>query len=103
MSISRNTISLRTLVSTFAGRTMPTHDQNLQKSFQVPAREKRNFKKCPTAQEDKMKTKTKRKIKHDCPTMAIRNAGDSADMKVITLNKLTAKRKVKCFEIPHYA
>jgi len=27
--------SHRTLVSTFAGRTMPTHDQNLQKSFQV--------------------------------------------------------------------
>lgn len=42
----------RTLVSTFAGRTKPTHNQNLQKSFQVPAREKRNFKKCPTAQED---------------------------------------------------
>ncbi len=41
----------RTLVSTFAGRTMPTHDQNLQKSFQVPAQEKRNLKKCPTAQE----------------------------------------------------
>lgn len=36
-------------------------------------------------------------------TLAIRNAGESADMKVITLNKLTAKRKVKCFEIPHYA
>lgn len=36
-------------------------------------------------------------------TMAIRNAGESADIKVITLNKLTAKRKVKCLEIPHYA
>ena len=35
--------------------------------------------------------------------MAIRNAGESADMKAITLNKLTAKRKVKCLEIPHYA
>ena len=43
------------------------------------------------------------KKKYDCPTMAIRNAGESADMKVITLNKLTAKRKVKCLEIPHYA
>jgi hypothetical protein len=43
------------------------------------------------------------KKKYDCPTMAIRNAGESADMKVITLNKLTAKRKVKCFEVPHYA
>ena len=35
--------------------------------------------------------------------MAIRNAGVRADMKVNTLDKLTAKRKVKCFEIPHYA
>ncbi len=35
--------------------------------------------------------------------MAIRNAGISAYMRVITLNKLTAKRKVKCLEIPHYA
>lgn len=45
-------LSQRTLASTFAGRTMPLLDQNLQKSFQAPAREKRNFKKCPTAQED---------------------------------------------------
>ena len=43
------------------------------------------------------------KKKYDCPTMAIRNAGESADMKAITLNKPTTKRKVKCFEIPHYA
>lgn len=35
--------------------------------------------------------------------MAIRNAGESAEMKVITLNKPTAKRKMKCLEIPHYA
>lgn len=35
--------------------------------------------------------------------MAIRNAGDSANMKVITLNKLSAKLKGKCFETPHYA
>jgi len=35
--------------------------------------------------------------------MAIRNAGESANMKVITIYKLTAKRKVKCLEIPHYA
>ena len=47
--------------------------------------------------------RSKEKEKYDCPTMAIRNAGESADMKVITLNKLTAKRKVKCLEIPHYA
>lgn len=45
-------INHRTLVSTFACRTMPTHDQNLQKSFQVPTREKRNFKICPNAHED---------------------------------------------------
>jgi hypothetical protein len=43
------------------------------------------------------------KIKHESPTMAIRNAGESADIKVITLNKLTAKRKVKCLENPHYS
>ena len=36
-------------------------------------------------------------------TMAIRNAGLSADMKVITLNKLYGKLTVKCLEIPHYA
>ena len=42
-------------------------------------------------------------IKNEPPTLAIRNAGESADMKLITLNKLNAKRKVKCFEIPHYA
>lgn len=43
------------------------------------------------------------KKKYDCPTMAIRNAGESAEMKVITLNKQTAKRKVKSLENPHYA
>ena len=37
------------------------------------------------------------------PTIAIRNAGESAVMKVITANKQTAKRKVKCLVIPHYA
>jgi hypothetical protein len=36
-------------------------------------------------------------------TMAIRNAGLSADMKANTLNKLYGKRTVKCLEIPHYA
>ena len=43
------------------------------------------------------------KKKYDRTTMAIPNAGESADMKVITLSKLTTKRKVKCLEIPHYA
>lgn len=32
------------------------------------------------------------KRKYDFPTMSMRNAGESADMKLITLNKLTAKR-----------
>ena len=41
--------------------------------------------------------------KYDRTTMAIRNAGESTDMKVITLNKLFGKRTVKCLEIPHYA
>jgi hypothetical protein len=48
-------------------------------------------------------THGRKKIKHDCTTMAIRNAGESADMKVITLNKLFGKPTVKCLEIPHYA
>lgn len=59
-------------------------DQNLPKSMVAP-----------TLSEKK---------KHGHTTkMAIRNAGESANMKVITLNKLTAKRKVKCLEIPNYA
>ena len=41
--------------------------------------------------------------KYDRTTLAIRNAGESADMKEITLNKLYGKRTVKCPEIPHYA
>ncbi len=43
------------------------------------------------------------KIKHGHTTMAICNAGESVDMKVITINKLIGKRTVKCLEIPHYA
>lgn len=35
--------------------------------------------------------------------MAIRNAGESADMKEITLNKLFGRQIVKCQDIPHYA
>lgn len=35
--------------------------------------------------------------------MAIRNAGVSADMKVITLNKYFGRWSVKCLVIPHYA
>jgi hypothetical protein len=40
-------------------------------------------------------------MKHDAPTMAIRNAGESANMKVITLNKLSTTQKIKCLEIQH--
>lgn len=43
------------------------------------------------------------KIKYDHTTMAIRNADLSSDIKVITFNKLSAKLKGKCLEIPHYA
>lgn len=43
------------------------------------------------------------KKKYDRTTMAICNAGESADMKVNTLNKLSAKLKGKCLEDPHYA
>lgn len=41
--------------------------------------------------------------KYDRTTMAIRNAGEIADIKVITFNKLSAKLKGKCLETPHYA
>lgn len=33
--------------------------------------------------------------------MAIRNVGESANLKVITQNKITANRTSKCLEIPH--
>ena len=44
-----------------------------------------------------------KKKKYGRTTMATRNAGESADMKVITLNKFLGKRTVKCLEILHYA
>jgi len=40
---------------------------------------------------------------NESTTLAIRNAGEGADMKLITLNELLGKRIVKCFENPHYA
>lgn len=86
--------SQRTLVSTFAGRTKLTHRQNLQKSLQVPAREKRNLKKCPTAQVDiENENKNEKKIKHESTTMAIRNAGFSGSLKVIAFNKIYGRLK----------
>jgi hypothetical protein len=48
-------------------------------------------------------THGQKKKKHGHTTIPIRNAGESTDMKAITLNILTAKRKSKCFEFPHYA
>jgi len=51
---------------------MPTHSQNLQKSFQVLAQEKRNFKKCTTAHEDiGNENKNEKKIKHESTTKPI--------------------------------
>jgi hypothetical protein len=50
------------------------------------------------ANADRLKNK-----KYDRTTMAIRNAGLSAYIKAVTLNKLSAKLKSKCLEIPHYA
>ena len=44
-----------------------------------------------------------RKNKKPQLTLAIRNAGKSADMKVNTFNKHFCWRTVKCIEIPHYA
>ncbi len=64
--------SYRTLVSTLAGRTTPTHNQNLQKSFQVPAQDKKNFRKCPTVLVDiENENKNEKKIKHDTTTRCI--------------------------------
>ena len=40
----------------------------------------------------------RKKIKHESTTLAIRNAGKGADMKVITLNELIGMRIVKCLE-----
>jgi hypothetical protein len=50
-----------------------------------------------------LKNNQSKKNKKLPPTLAIRNAGESADMKSFTLNKLFGKRTVKCLEIPHYA
>ena len=64
---------------------LPTHQPNLAKEYVFANADRRT------------------KKKYDCPTMAIRNAGESADIKLITLNKPSAKLKGKCLEIPHYA
>lgn len=66
---------------TFASRSNPSYNPSLQKSIPLPTRKKESQR----------------------TTLAIRNAGFSADIKVITLNKVCAKLKGKCLEIPHYA
>jgi hypothetical protein len=51
---------------------MPSPSQNLQKSFKVPARKKRNLKKCPTTLVDiENENKNEKKIKHESTTMCI--------------------------------
>jgi hypothetical protein len=52
---------------------MPKQKQNLQKSFQVPAQEKRNLKKSPPHKWT-LKMRIKTKIKHESTTKPIRNA-----------------------------
>jgi hypothetical protein len=69
---------------TFAIRTSQRCNHKLQKSMSLP-------------------TYGRKIKKHESTTMAIRNAGESADMKVITFNKFIGNRTVKCLEIPHYA
>ena len=51
---------------------MPTHSQNVQKSFQDPAREKRNLKKMPHRTVGHgNENKNEKKIKHESTTMCI--------------------------------
>lgn len=80
--------SPRTLESTFAGHTKPTPDQNLHKSFQFPALEKRNFKNAaPRRRTLKMKIKTKRKIMHEHNALCMSNSGFSARLKCKTISQ----------------
>lgn len=65
-------------------RSKPIHNQSLSKSENLPSQGR------------------KRK-KHESTTLAIRNPGESANMKVIILNKIYGMRKVKCLLILHYA
>jgi hypothetical protein len=60
---------------------MPSSNPSLQKSMPLPTRKKESQR----------------------TTLAIRNAGEGADIKVITLNKLYGRLTVKRLEIPHYA
>lgn len=61
---------------------MPTLVQNLQKSFQVPAHEKRNFKNCTNAQVDiENDNKYEKNKKHEGTTLCISNSGLGAILK----------------------
>jgi hypothetical protein len=53
MTTSRNTISHRTGVSTFASRTSPSTDQSLQKSFHLSHPDKIELKKISSPSENK--------------------------------------------------
>ena len=53
MTTSRNTISHRTGVSTFASRTSPSTDQSLQKSFHLSNADKIELKKISSPSENK--------------------------------------------------
>ena len=43
------------------------------------------------------------KKKYDYTKLAIRNASEISEIKVITFNNISATLKGKCLEIPHYA
>jgi hypothetical protein len=58
---------------------MPSSNPSLQKSMPLPTRKKESQR----------------------TTMAIRNAGESVDIKGIPLNKIFGKRKVNCLKITH--
>ena len=45
----------------------------------------------------------RQKRKHDCTTMAIRNAGFGAKLKVIAINKICSRLKGLWVQIPHSA
>lgn len=97
MTISKNTISHRTGVSTFASRKSPNTGQRLQKSFHLSHADKIELKKISspsenkkfaTAQPDTTKTRTVkinkdnglqgRTTEHQLPTAVWRNGGFSA-------------------------
>jgi hypothetical protein len=71
---------------TLPSRTSPHASQNLAKSMAFPT--------LTDKQDEKNNEGT---------TMAIRNAGGSANMRVRTFNKISYKLKGEYLKIPHYA